>query len=390
MAVYKALAIPPYYRRNWDAGGWSWVPPRLTSNTSNTGEIQFIDPKLSGGTMTNAGVMTWGSAAIQRFDRVWTAFRGEQASNTAWTINNGNKTFTVLDIVFPGAKDITGLQMYCPMITGHHSDVTGVAIYDMSSGSPVLLKYDLSITDASGTRSYDFTRNSVRKLRLCIRPNADGDRYPSLIQRLVIYARNGGKAPYAVTWDEDNRSEDRVTVITGSGEKGPTKMWHAFDGDDSSEWEDADGRRAGAWIEYKYRNLFIPTKVVFRNRSDYVVYPDPLRLQGSVDGVNYFDYGEFDGFSPEKSGITTIKVRIETPCKYLRFVFVGATNGSGGGDNSPAGFSGIEIYGKVNNSDTELPNYVGADYVTYQYKVRKVTSGSTTQYQFKEEPTIDP
>lgn len=37
--------------------------------------------------------------------------------------------------------------------------------------------------------------------------------------------------------------------------------------------------------------------------------------------------------------------------------------------------------GKVN--DTKLPNWIGANYVTYQYKVRKVTSGSTTQYQFK-------
>lgn len=220
MAVYKALAIPSYYRRNWNAGGWSWIPPRLTSNTSNTGEIQFVDPKLSGGTMTDAGVMTWGSAAIQRFDKVWTAFRGEQASNNAW-------------------------------------------------------------------------------------------------------------------------------------------------------------------IEYKYRKLFIPTKVVFRNRSNYVVYPDPLRLQGSVDGVNYFDYGEFDGFSPEKSGITTINVSTNTPCKHLRFGFAGATNGSGGSDAAEASFAGIEIYGKVNTSDTKLPNFIGADYVTYQYKVRKVTSGSTTRYQCK-------
>lgn len=226
MAVYKAMAIPSYYRRNWNAND----EPRLTSNTSNTGEIQFIDPKLSGGTMTDAGVMTWGSAAIQRFDRVWTAFRGEQSPNKAWLINNGSKTFTVLDIVFPGAKNITGLQMYCPLIGGYYSNVTGVAIYDMSSGSPVQLKVDLSTTNASGTRSYSFTRNNVSKLRVCIRPNTDGNSYPSLIQRLVIYAGNGGN---------------------------------------------------------------------------------------------------------------------------------------------------------VNTYDTKLPNFIGADYVTYQYKVRKVTSGSTTRYQFK-------
>lgn len=355
MAIYKAMAIPTYYRRNWNANGWLWLPPRLTSNTSNTGEIQFVDPKLSGGTMTDAGVMTWGTAAIQRFDKVWTAFRGEQASNNAWIINNGSKTFTVLDIVFPGAKNITGLQMYCPAIGGYYSNVTGVAIYDMSSGSPVQLKVDLSTTNASGTRSYSFTRNNVSKLRVCIRPNTDGNSYPSLIQRLVIYAGNSGKAPYAVTWDGDN----------------------------TSEWEDADGHRAGAWLEYRYRELFIPTKVVFRNRSNYVVYPDPLRLQGSVDGVNYFDYGEFDGFSSEKSGITTINVSTNTPCKHLRFGFVGATNGSGGSNDAEASFAGIEIYGKVNTYDTKLPNFIGADYVTYQYKVRKVTSGSETLYQFK-------
>lgn len=382
MAIYKAWAIPTYYRRNWNAGGWSWLPPRLTSNTSNTGEIQFVDPKLSGGTMTDAGVMTWGTAAIQRFDRVWTAFRGEQASNTSWTLNNGSNTFTVLDIVFPGAKNITGIQMYCLLIGGYHSDVTGVAFYDMSSGSPVLLKYDPSTTDASGTRTYSFTRNNVSKLRVCIRPNIDGDRYPSLIQRLVIYADNGGKAPYAVSWDE-NITEDRTTLITGTGYKSPTKMWYAFDGDNSSEWEDADGHRAGAWLEYKYSKLFIPTKVVFRNRSNYVVYPDPLRLQGSVDGVNYVEYGEFYNFSPEKSGITTINVSTNIPCKYLRFGFAGVTNGSGGSNDAEPGFAGIEIYGKVNTSDTKLPNFIGADYVTYQYKVRKVTSGSKTQYQFK-------
>lgn len=382
MAVYKAMAIPSYYRRNWNAGSWEWVPPRLTSNTSNTGEIQFVDPKLSGGTMTDAGVMTWGTAAIQRFDKVWTAFRGEQASNNAWIINNGSKTFTVLDIVFPGAKNITGLQMYCPVISGHYSNVTGVAFYDMSSGSPVLLKYDLSITNASGTRSYSFTRNNVSKLRVCIRPNNDGNSYPSLIQRLVIYASNGGKAPYAVSWDENGNSS-RTTVITGSGYQDTRRMWYAFDGDNSSEWEATNGHRAGAWIQYKYNKPFIPTKVVFRNRSNYVVYPDPLRLQGSVDGVNYFEYGDFDGFSSEKSGITTINISTNTPCKYLRFGFAGATNGSGGSDGSEASFAGIEIYGKVNTSDTKLPNYIGADYVTYQYKVRKVTSGSTTKYQFK-------
>lgn len=382
MAIYKALAIPTYYRRNWNANGWEWLPPRLTSNTSSIREIQFIDPKLSGGTMTDAGVMTWGTAAIQRFDRVWTAFRGEHASNNAWIINNGSKTFTVLDIVLPGAKNITGLQMYCPVISGHYSNVTGVAIYDMSSGSPVQLKVDLSTTNDSGTRSYSFTRNNVSKLRVCIRPNTDGNRYPSLIQRLVIYAGNSNKAPYAVTWDE-NSTEDRVTVITGTGEKSSTKMWYAFDGDNSSEWEDADGHRAGAWIEYKYKRLFIPTKVVFRNRSNYVVYPNPLKLQGSVDGVNYFDYGDFRGFSANASGITTINVRTNTPCKHLRFGFAGATNGSGGSDAVEAGFAGIEIYGKVIAPDTKLPNFIGADYVTYQYKVRKVTSGSTIRYQFK-------
>lgn len=168
-----------------------------------------------------------------------------------------------------------------------------------------------------------------------------------------------------------------------TGEKSSTKMGYAFDGDNSSEWEDSDGHRAGAWIEYKYRKLFIPTKVVFRNRSNYVVYPNPLRLQGSVDGVNYVEYGTFGNFSPEKSGITTINVSTNIPCKYLRFGFAGATNGSGGSDAAEAGFSGIEIYGKVNTHDTKLPNYIGADYVTYQYKVRKVTSGSKTQYQFK-------
>lgn len=381
MAVYEALAIPTYYRRNWNAGGWSWIPPRLTSNTSNTREIQFVDPKLSGGTMTDAGVMTWGTAAIQRFDKVWTAFRGEQASNNAWIINNGSKTFTVLDIVFPGAKNITRVEMYCPMIGGY-SEVTGVAIYDMSSGSPVQLKYDLTNTNASGTRNYAISRNNVSKLRICIRPNTDGNSHPSLVQRLVIYASNGGKAPYAVSWDE-NGDGFRTTVITGSGEKSPTLMWYAFDGDNSSEWEDADGHRAGAWLEYRYSKLFIPTKVVFRNRSNYVVYPDPLRLQGSVNGVNYVDYGEFDGFSSEKSEITTINISTNTPCKYLRFVFVGATNGSGGVNDAEASFAGIEIYGKVNTSDTKLPNFIGADYVTYQYKVRKVTSGSTTKYQFK-------
>lgn len=378
MTVYKAMVIPSYYRRNWNADGWGWVPPRLTSNTSNTREILFVDPKLSGGTMTDAGVMTWGTAAIQRFSDLWKAFRGEQAPNKSWILNNGNRTFTVLDIVFPGAKNITKVEMYCPVIGGY-SAVTGVAIYDMSSGSPVQLKYD---TSSSDSRHYSISRNNVSKLRVCIRPDSNGDRYPSLVQRIVIYANNGGKAPYAVSWDE-NGDNSRVTAITGSGEKSPTLMWYAFDGDNSSEWEDANGHRAGAWIEYRYSKLFIPTKVVFRNRSNWVVYPDPLRLQGSVDGVNYFEYGEFDGFSSEKSYITTINVSTNIPCKHLRFVYAGATNGSGGSDGSEAGFSGIEIYGKVNTYDTKLPNYIGADYATYQYKVRKVTSGSTTKYQFK-------
>lgn len=201
MAIYKAMVIPSYYRRNWNAKGRAWIPPRLTSNTSNIREIWFVDPKLSGGTMTDAGVMTWGTAAIQRFNQVWTAFRGEQAQNKAWIINNGSKTFTVLDISFADAKNITRVEMYCPVVGGHHSAVTGVAIYDMSSGSPVQLKYDLTDTNASGTRSYAISRDNVSKLRICIRPDTNGNDYPSLVQRLVIYASNGGKAPYAVTSD---------------------------------------------------------------------------------------------------------------------------------------------------------------------------------------------
>lgn len=382
MAVYKALAIPTYYRRNWNANKWLWLPPRLTSNTSNTGEIQFVDPKLSGGTMTDAGVMTWGTAAIQRFNNVWTAFRGEQSQDKAWIINNGSRTFTVLDIVFPEAKNVNTVVMYCPMVRNRHSAVTGVAIYDMSSGSPVQLKYDTTVTNASGTRSYNFISNNISKLRVCIRPDTDGNACPSLIQRLIIYANNGGKAPHTVSWDE-NGDLTRTTVITGSGEHSTTKLWYAFDGDNSSEWEAAEGQRAGAWIEYRYTKLFIPTKLVFRNRSNYVVYPNPLRLQGSVDGVNYFDYGDFGGFSSAKSGITTINLTTSTPCKHLRFSFADATNGAGGVDSAEAGFSGIEIYGKVYTSDTKLPNWIGADYVSYQYKIRKVTSGSTTKYQFK-------
>lgn len=382
MAIYKVMAIPSYYRRNWNASSWDWVPPRLTSNTSNLREIYFMDPKLSGGTMTDAGVMTWGTEAIQRFFKVWTAFRGEQAQNNAWVINNGSKTFTVLDIVFTGAKNITNVEMYCPVIPNYNSAVTGVAIYDMSSGSPVQLIYDLTSTNDSGTRSYTISRNNVSKLRLCIRPNTDGGSYPSMVQRIVIYASNGKKAPYAVSWDE-NGDYSRTTAITGSGEKSSTLMWYAFDGDDSSEWEDADGHRAGAWLEYRYNKMFIPTQVVFYNRSNYVVYPDPLRIQGSIDGVNYFNYGDFDGLSPEKGFCSTIDISTNIPCKYLRFVFAGATNGSGGSNSAEAGSAGIEIYGKVHTSDTKLPNYIGADYVTYQYKVRKVISDSKTQYQFK-------
>ena len=383
MAIYKALAIPSYYRRNWNASGWSWLPPRLTSNTSNTGEIQFVDPKLSGGTMTDAGVMTWGSAAITRFDKVWTAFRGEAAENNAWIINNGSKTFTVLDIVFPIAKNITRVEIYCPVVYGYYSAVTGVAIYDMSSGSPVQLKYDTEATDSSGTRAYNFTRNNVSKLRVCIRPNSDGNSYPSLVQRMVIYASNGGKATYAVTWDE-NGALARTTVVKASNVKdSSSQAWYAFDGDDTSEWNAGANKRVGQWIEYKYAKMFIPTKLVFRNRNNYVVYPNPLWIQGSIDGVNYFDYGSFDGFSTEKGGITTINISSNSPCKFIRFVFEGATNGVGANNDSAAGFSGIEIYGNVNTSDTKLPNYIGADYVTYQYKVRKVTSGSTTKYQFK-------
>lgn len=167
-----------YYKYNYA----NWTRPNLTSNTS---DVNFIitDPGLSGGTLSGT-TMTWGTSAVTRFTDVWKAF--DNSTSTYFTINNGNQTFTVFDVIFSTYMKISGVTINGRVVDSQASSLTGSQIYALKDDGSYAL---LSTKTDKDVNTHTFTATRTRRLRICARPNTDGGSYPSRLTDITITAQ---------------------------------------------------------------------------------------------------------------------------------------------------------------------------------------------------------
>lgn len=167
-----------YYKATYG----SWTRPNLTSNTSNT-SFTLVDPKLSGGTLSGT-TMTWGSSAVTRFTDVWKSFDSDTSSY--FTINNGSLTFTVFDIIFSDYMKVSGVTITGNVVNSQASALSGSQIYALKDDGSYAL---LSTKTDSNVNTHTFTATRTRRLRICARPGADGNGYPSRLTNITITAQ---------------------------------------------------------------------------------------------------------------------------------------------------------------------------------------------------------
>lgn len=158
-----------------------WIQPVLTSNTSDN-FITFIDPKLSGSTIDTPTSPSWGSEA---FGQLANIFKAMCAKTTDYfVVNKGAKTYTVVDLFFKNKLDISSIYIKGNVVTGSASAITGSIIYDLTNGSPEYISSSMQAQENT------HTINKVCScIRLCIRPDQDGAKYPSRITEIKINAR---------------------------------------------------------------------------------------------------------------------------------------------------------------------------------------------------------
>lgn len=167
-----------YYKATYG----SWTRPNLTSNTSNT-SFTLADPKLSGGTLSGT-TMTWGSSAVTRFTDVWKSFDSDTSSY--FTINNGSLTFTVFDIIFSDYMKVSGVTITGNVVNSQASALSGSQIYALKDDGSYTL---LSTKTDGNVNTHTFTATRTRRLRICARPGADGNGYPSRLTNITITAQ---------------------------------------------------------------------------------------------------------------------------------------------------------------------------------------------------------
>lgn len=190
-----------YYKATYG----SWARPNLTSNTSNT-SFTLVDPKLSGGTLSGT-TMTWGTAAVTRFTDVWKSF--DNSTSTYFTINNGNQTFTVFDIIFSDYMKVSGVTITGKVVDSQASSLTGSQIYALKDDGSYAL---LSTKTDKDVNTHTFTAVRTRRLRICARPNTDGNGYPSRLTNITITAQKqtGGTESTSSDYDYKVGSGERV------------------------------------------------------------------------------------------------------------------------------------------------------------------------------------
>lgn len=191
----------------------TWTQPVLTSNTSDT-SFQLIDPKLSGGTIDDTTkIMTWGTASVTRFTDLYKSFNS--STTDYFTLNNGSRTFTVFDILFSTKMSISACTITGNVVSGQASSLTGSQIYSVDSSGKATL---LSTSTSSNTNNHTINNVVTNRLRICMRPNTDGNSYPSRITNITITAKkvSGTTSGTASDYDYTVYNDGKASVHLGS------------------------------------------------------------------------------------------------------------------------------------------------------------------------------
>lgn len=169
--------IRKYYKHQYE----DWTQPVLTSFMTDA-SFQFIDPNLSGGKVDDStGVMTWGSAPVQRFTDIYKCFNS--STSDYWAVNGGNRIFSVFDILFGNPIKLSQIYIKGKVINSTASSLTGSQIYNVKPTGEVEL---LSTTADTQENTHVFDDILVDRIRVCVRPNSDGGSYPTRITEITI------------------------------------------------------------------------------------------------------------------------------------------------------------------------------------------------------------
>ncbi len=157
-------------------GTWS----QATTVSGLLGQISISDPQLSGSTIDTPTSPTFSNQSITDYQSITNPF----IKNGYFTVNKGSKTYSVIDLYFSNKLKISKIYINGSVVVGYASSITGSIIYDISSGTPV----HVSTQSSANTNTHTFSRTCTA-IRICIRPDNNGDRYPSRITEITITAQ---------------------------------------------------------------------------------------------------------------------------------------------------------------------------------------------------------
>ena len=326
----------------------AWTQPELTSNTSDS-SFKFIDPKLSGGTINDSTkVMTWGTSSVTRFNDLYRPFNSSTSDN--FTLNNGSRTFTVFDILFSTKMSISACTIVGNVVSSQASSLTGSQLYSVDSSGKATL---LSTSTSSNTNTHTINNVVTNRLRICMRPNSDGNTYPSRITKITITARKitgtvaGTSSDYDYKVYNDGNSSVHLgyliryvdyvelygdwtqPVLSDNGTVGGdqyacrvnnsynSNAYNAFDNNTATAWEAAN-RTENDWIEFYSPEIIKVSKITFTNRNSYTTVWTKFNVFGSLDGKSYFSLGSYTNNNSATSGVWSINLSILKNTKYLK------------------------------------------------------------------------
>ena len=101
--------------------------------------------------------------------------------------------------------------------------------------------------------------------------------------------------------------------------------WHAFDGDDSTQWGSTDnGSVPNAWVAYNFMKKVIVKKAMIVEENHQI---DTAKFQASNDGSSWVDITDVITLSSTKT--TIVEIDNDTAYQYYRFHGVKGTSTSG-------------------------------------------------------------
>ena len=337
----------------------SWTQPVLTSNTSDS-SFQFIDPKLSGGTIDESTkVMTWGTSSVTRFTDLYKPF--DSSTTDYFTLNNGSKTFTVFDILFSTKMSISACKIVGHVVSGYASTLTGSQLYSVDSSGHATL---LSTVTVSQENNHTINNVVTNRLRICMRPNTDGNSFPSRITNITITAKkvsgttSGTSSDYDYKVYHDGNSSvhlgsliryvDYVNLygdwtqptLTANGTVGGdeyacrvnnahnSNAYNAFDNNTGTAWEAAN-RTENDWIEFYSPEIIKVFKITFTNRNSYTTAWSKFNVFGSLNGKDYFSLGSYTNNNSTTSGVWSINLSTQKNLQYLKIQGNGPLLGHG-------------------------------------------------------------